>query len=73
MSGSTNQAWEIASRQQPTHYTCFRCSQLSHQWMQEALASFPKGLPPAEQHRLLEQMTRDVDARVRAAVRRDTE
>ena len=68
-----NEAWEIASRQQRFHYTCFRCAQLSHQLTTEAVSNIPEGLPPEDQLHRLEQIVRDVDARVRAAVRSDIE
>jgi hypothetical protein len=62
--------WELPSRQhQPHHYTCFRCADLSDQFTQEALASFPADLSPEEQIRRLTQLTREVDDRVRAVVR----
>src|SRR5436190_20229567 len=72
-SAGMNLAWEIASRQERFHYTCFRCAQLSRQFTTEALLSLPEGLPPEEQLNRIEQIIRDVDARVRAAVRSDTE
>ena len=70
-SGGNNKAWEIASRKRPFHYTCFRCAQLSHQFMTEALSSIPEGLPREDQFERIEQIVRDVDAKVRAAVRND--
>jgi protein-arginine kinase activator protein McsA len=72
-SAGMNQAWEISSRHQCFHYTCFRCAQLSHQFTTEVLSSIAKGLPPEDQLHRIEQIVRDVDARVRAAVRSDIE
>ena len=68
-----NQEWEIAVRQQRFHYTCARCAQLSQQLTMEAIASLPEGLPDEEQLHRIEQVVRDVDARVRDIVRDDLE
>jgi hypothetical protein len=72
-SASMNQTWEVSSRQQRYHYTCFRCSELFHEFITEALSSIPDGLPPEQQLQRIEQITRDTDQRVRDRVRSDAE
>jgi len=73
MSASMNQAWEFSSRQQRYHYRCFRCTQLYHEFLTEAVSSIPDGLPPEQQLQIIEQITRDTDQRVRERIRSDAE
>jgi protein-arginine kinase activator protein McsA len=65
-SGSMNQAWEIPSRQQQTHYTCIRCMYLYHQFLLKALQDIPADLPPQDQYQQYrETMVRETADRVR--------
>lgn len=68
-SAGLNDPWEIASRHQRFHYTCFRCGQLCHQFMAEALQKLPTGLSAGEQLRQIERMVKEVDERVRHSIR----
>ena len=68
---SMNQGCELAVRQVPFHYTCFRCAEIEEQLTQEALSALPDDLPPGEQIRRIEQIIRDVDKQVRGRVQND--
>ena len=66
---SMNQDCELAARQVPIHYTCFRCAEIEDQLKLEKLSALPDDLPTDEQIRRIEQIIRDIDQRVRDRVR----
>lgn len=66
--GSMNQPWELPHRQKTMHYTCMRCMGLYGQFMLESLATIPKDLPLNEQLQLMQTLTAEADAHVRAAI-----
>ncbi len=72
MGGGMNQSWEVSSRQQRYHFTCLRCAELLHEFTTETLSSLPHDLPADQQLQRLEQITREIDQRVRDRVRSDT-
>ncbi len=66
----TNMDWEAAVRGQAIHCYCYRCGGLLDQFTMESMTSFPSRLPLREQYRYIERLTREVDERVRAEVRK---
>jgi protein-arginine kinase activator protein McsA len=68
-SGGTNLEWEQRVRGQPFHFTCFRCHQLYHGFITEALASMPTGLSPKAQVEAIAGMVAASDRQVYERVR----
>ena len=68
-SAGKNQEWEQPVRGQLFHFTCFRCSQLSHTFVTTALAALPEGLSPQAQLQALTQLVADTDRQVYERVR----
>jgi protein-arginine kinase activator protein McsA len=68
-SAGRNHQWEQPVRGQLFHYSCFRCSELSHQFVAAALAALPSGLSREAQLEALTRLIADTDAQVRERVR----
>jgi|SRR5438094_51072 len=63
-SAGKNLEWEEAARGELFHFTCFRCSQLYHQFATVALADLPSGLSAHDQIQALTRLIADTDKKV---------
>jgi protein-arginine kinase activator protein McsA len=68
VTGHENKPWEMELRKEPYCYFCHRCIQLYAQCMREAVSALREGLSHGEQVLGVEELIRDVDARMRAAL-----
>ena len=69
--GGMNQSWEQEIRKQKFHFTCFRCGQMEHQLMIEAMEAMPKGLSQDEQMLAIQKAILETDRRVREQAQGD--
>src|SRR5207244_2933871 len=68
-SAGKNMEWEQAARGELFHFTCFRCSQLYHQFSTVALAALPRGRSVRDQIDALTRLIADTDRKVYEHVR----
>jgi hypothetical protein len=68
VTGHENKPSEVELRKEPFSYFCHRCIQLYAQCMMESASALRERLSPGEQPPGVEELIRDVDARMRAAL-----
>ena len=68
-SATPNMEWERRARGERFHFTCFRCSFISHEVVSAALADIPQDLSRDAQLEALVDLTSQTDELVRERVR----